>query len=197
MLYENEKNFATTYYIPVCLFTCMQEHFPILMWAEMFRESPNFAHVHGPPKVLVAIELYLRGHRSPWKAADQALGDEQSAAVPALTNEPHQDQEPNEDSRKDKKSRTTSSWSSRPTQAWSAKGESWEGWIPYSSNQGSRPSWWSAYDEGAFSHEARSSASETSSQRTGFSAGYGKPRGSSCAAHEWWGANEPTPWRER
>jgi hypothetical protein len=42
VLYESEKNLETTYYIPACLFTCMQEHFPILMWAEMFRVSPNF-----------------------------------------------------------------------------------------------------------------------------------------------------------
>jgi len=54
ILYEHEKNLETTYYIPTSLFTCMQEHFPILMWAEMFRLSPNFAHFHGPPKVLLA-----------------------------------------------------------------------------------------------------------------------------------------------
>jgi len=197
VLYEHEKNLETTYYIPASLFTCMQEHFPILMWAEMFRVSPNFAHFHGPPKVLVAIELCLQGHKSPWKAAHDAIENGQQAGNLALTNEPHQDKGPSGGSGKDKKSRTTS-WSSRPTpQEWPTKDESWEGWIPYSSDQGSKPGWWSTSNEGAFSHEARSNTSEASSRETRFNAGYGKSKSSSCTVQEWWDADEPPPWRKR
>jgi hypothetical protein len=38
--FDHEKSLGDAYYIPVTLFTCMQERFPILMWAEMFRTSP-------------------------------------------------------------------------------------------------------------------------------------------------------------
>jgi hypothetical protein len=67
MLYDYEKNLETTYYIPVTLLTCMQERFPVLMWAEIFRTSPHFAYCHGPKKVFLAIDLCLQGDPSPWK----------------------------------------------------------------------------------------------------------------------------------
>ena len=94
VMYEYEKNLETTYYIPVTLFTCMQEHFPILMWAEMFRTSPDFAYFHGPRKVLLAIELCLKGDRSPWKNAQSAIDDARQVERLALTNEPHQSKGP-------------------------------------------------------------------------------------------------------
>ena len=53
MLFDYEKNLETTYYIPISLLTYMQERFPILMWAEMFKTSPKFAYAYGPQKVIV------------------------------------------------------------------------------------------------------------------------------------------------
>ena len=65
MLYDHEKNLKDTYYIPVTLLTCMKERFPVLMWADMFRTSPQFAYIYGPKKVILAIELCMRGDPSP------------------------------------------------------------------------------------------------------------------------------------
>ena len=64
--YDHEKSWGDTYYIPVTLFTCMKEHFPLLMWAEMFQTSPRFATFHGPRDIVLAREKCLRGEQDPW-----------------------------------------------------------------------------------------------------------------------------------
>ena len=66
----------------------MQERFPILMWAEMFKTSPKFAYAYGPQEVIVAIELYLQGDARPWKNAQNAIGNEKQKL--ALTDGSHQ-----------------------------------------------------------------------------------------------------------
>jgi hypothetical protein len=93
----------------------MQERFPVLMWAEMFRLSPNFALLYGPRKVLLAIDLCLQGDPSPWKGAQNALEDKRETKTMALANEPYQIKRPKKDSKSDVKPRTTS-WSERSSQ---------------------------------------------------------------------------------
>ena len=73
--YDHEKSWGDTYYIPITLFTCMKEQFPLLMWAEMFQTSPQSAIYHGPSDIMVAIEKCLRGDQDPWKDARVAIGD--------------------------------------------------------------------------------------------------------------------------
>jgi hypothetical protein len=195
MLYEYEKNLETTYYIPATLFICMQERFPILMWAEMFRLSPDFACFHCPKKVLLAIELCLKGDKSPWKHAQNAIENEQQAERLALTNEPHQDDGPEKGSGKGKRSRTTS-WSGRSSHhEWSAEKETWEGWTSYPPDVGPKSGWWEMPGIGASSYDAMSSASEASSRGTWYAAGYGKPKSSSTTSWEQQGAGKP-PWQK-
>ena len=165
------------------------------MWAEMFRLSPNFACLHGPPKVLLAIALCLKGHRSPWKDAQNAIENEQRVARLALTNEPHHDEGPEKGSGKDKRSRTTS-WSSRPSHhEWSAGKESWEGWTSYPSDVGPKSGWWDMPGVGASSYDAMSSTSEASSRGTWHTSGYGKPKSGPTASWESQGEGKP-PWRK-
>jgi hypothetical protein len=86
MLFESEKNLATTYYMPISLLTYMYKKFPILMWADMFETSPKFAHLYAPPAVVLAIELFLRGGRSPWKRAKElAIENEKQRLAPMET----------------------------------------------------------------------------------------------------------------
>ena len=56
----------------------MKERFPILMWAEMFQTSPKFSYLYGLTKVLVAIDLCLKGDPSPWKSAQAAIEGEET-----------------------------------------------------------------------------------------------------------------------
>jgi len=196
VLYEYEKNLETTYYIPVTLFVCMQEQFPILMWAEMFRLSPDFAFFHGPKKVLLAIELCLQGNRSPWKNAQSAIEDKHGTEKLALTNEPHQDEGSKRGSGEDKRPRTTS-WSGRSShQEWSADKGTWEGWTSYPTTVGSGSGWWEKPGTGASSYDAMSSTSEASSRGTWYAAGYGMPKQSPTTSWEQQGADTKPPWRK-
>jgi hypothetical protein len=194
MLYDYENNLETTYYIPVTLLTCMQERFPVLMWAEMFRLSPQCALLYGPRKVLLAIDLCLQGDPSPWKNAQNAFEDKNETKPMALTNEPHQFKRPKKDSKSGVKPGTTS-WSERSShQGWSASGGTWEGWISYPT-VGSGSGWWDETGTGASSHDAMSSISEESRHGTWETAGYGQPRQRSTSSRGQQGSVIP-PWRE-
>jgi len=196
MLYDYEKNLETTYYIPVTLFTCMQEQFPILMWADMFRLSPNFSVLYGPRKVLLAIELCLQGNRSPWKSAQNAIENRHETRKLALTNEPYQSKRSKKDSKEDKRPGTTP-WSERSShQEWSAHKGTWEGWNSYPATVGSGSGWWDKPGTGASSRDAMSSISEESSRGTWDAAGYGWPKQSSTTSWEQQGSDIQAPWRK-
>ena len=133
MLYDYEKNFEDTYYIPVTLLTCMQEHFPVLMWAELFQTSPKFAYLHGPPKIVLAIELCMQGDPSPWKNAQLAIEDG-TRPLP-VANEPHQAPHQAKGSKKrskpDSRSETATWLDVSPWQEWSTSERTWGGWISF------------------------------------------------------------------
>jgi hypothetical protein len=40
-----------------------------MMWAALFRTSPQFACYHAPPEIMVASEKCLRGDQDPWSRA--------------------------------------------------------------------------------------------------------------------------------
>ena len=131
--YDYEKSCGDTYYIPVTLFTCMKEQFPLLMWAEMFQTSPQFAICHGPPEIMVAIESCLRGDQDPWKDTRVAIGD--GPRMLSITNQPDRVKKSTKRPKSDTRSEVTG-WSTRPTrQDWSTSGGQWTGWVDYSSFQ--------------------------------------------------------------
>jgi hypothetical protein len=195
MLYDYEKNLETTYYIPVTLLTCMQERFPVLMWADMFRISPHFALFHVPRKVFLAIDLCMQGDPSPWKNAQIALEDKNEARPLALTIEPHQIKRPKKESKSDARSETTS-WSERPShRKWSPSGGTWEGWISFPS-VGSGSGWWDEHGTDASSHDSASSVSEEPSRGAWETAGYGQSKHRSTSSRGQQGS-VVAPWHQK
>ena len=124
--FDHEKSFGDTYYIPVTLFTCMKEHFPILAWADMFQTSPQFAHLYGPPEILVAIEKCLRGDQNPWKDARRAIGDKPK--ILSLTHRPHQTKRSVKRPQPDTRSEIAIGSAPSTWQDWSSSRETWTGW---------------------------------------------------------------------
>jgi hypothetical protein len=185
MLYDYEKNFEDTYYIPVTLLTCMQEHFPVLMWAELFRISPKFAYLHGPPKIVLAIELCMQGDPSPWKNAQLAIEDG-TRPLP-VANEPHQAPHQAKGSKKrskpDSRSETATWLDVSPWQEWSTSERTWGGWISFPST-GLGSGWWDDCGTDASSREATSSISEEHSRGGWGTEGYGQSRHRSAASRE-------------
>ena len=113
----------------------MKERFPILMWAEMFKTSPKFSYAYGPTKVLLAIELCLRGDPSPWKHAQNSIEDEKQRL--AITDGSYQTKRSKRESTPDPRTNLqpgAAAWLEVPLQQrWSASGGTWEGWISYPS----------------------------------------------------------------
>jgi hypothetical protein len=191
MLYDHEKNLKDTYYIPVTLLTCMKERFPVLMWAEMFRTSPQFAYLYGPKKVVLAIELCMRGDPSPWKSAKLAIGDA-TRPVP-LTNEPQEATRSKKRAKPDTRSETTSWSEALPWQEWSASGGPWEGWISYPATR-SGSGWWDESGTVSSSRDATSSVSEEQGRGAWETEGYGQSRYRSASSR---GSTDSVvaPWR--
>ena len=168
MLYEIEKNIATTHYIPISLITYMRSQFPILMWAEIFQTSPKFAHLYAPPEVVLAIELFLQGERSPWKTARNAIENEKQRL--ALTDGSEQPKKANKSSRHDhQKSRpqSSSAWSETDVQqGWHDSGTAWAGWTSYPPSK-AKSEWWGRHEASASSKDIISDFSEDQSQCAG------------------------------
>ena len=107
----------------------MKEHFPILMWADMFRTSPQFAYLYGPKEIVLAIELCMQGDPSPWKSAQLAIED-MNRQLP-LANRPHQVKGSKKRPKPDTRSETTTWSETSPWQDWSASGGTWAGWASF------------------------------------------------------------------
>jgi len=160
------------------LLTCMQEHFPALMWPEMFRTSPQFAYLHGPPKIVLAIELCMRGDPSPWKNAQLAIEDG-TRPLP-LANEPHQTKGSKKRSKPDTRSETATWLDVPPWQEWSTSGGTWEAWVSFPATR-SGSGWWDDRGTDASSRDATSSVSEEHSRGGWEAEGYGQSRHRSAA----------------
>jgi len=168
MLFETEKNLATTYYMPISLLTYMYKKFPILMWAEMFETSPKFAHLYAPPAVVLAIELFLRGERSPWKKAREHVAIENEKQRLALTDGDDRPKKSKKESRRDCQTggpQSSSAWIETDVQQdWQASGQAWEGWTSYPSTK-AKSEWWERHDVSTSSRDITSNVSENQSQR--------------------------------
>ena len=169
MLYEIEKNIATTHYIPISLITYMRSQFPILMWAEIFQTSPKFAHLYAPTEVVLAIELFLQGEPSPWKKARNVAIENEKQRL-ALTDGNEQPKKAKKASRHDhQKSRpqSSSAWSETDEQqSWHDSGTAWAGWTSYPSAK-AKSEWWERHEASASSRDIISDLSEDQSQCAG------------------------------
>ena len=193
--FDSEKSLGDTYYIPVSLFTCMGDNFPILMWAEIFRTSPQFAHLYGPKKIVLAIELCLQGDPSPWKNARLAIED-MNPHLP-LADRPHQVKGSKRRSKPDTRSEFATWSETSPWQDWSASGGTWAGWTSFPSPN-SRPGWRDDQGTGASSQDTPSGVSESQSERGrgGWEAeDYGQSRSRSTVSSQGWTTSVIPPWK--
>ena len=171
------------------------DNFPILMWAEMFRTSPQFAHLYGPKEIVLAIELCLQGDPSPWKNARLAIED-MNRHLP-LADRPHQVKGSKKRSKPDTRSEFTTWSETSPWQDWSASGGTWAGWTSFPSPN-SRPGWRDDQGTGASSQDTPSGVSESQSEsgRGGWEAeDYGQSRSRSTVSSQGWTTSVIPPWK--
>ena len=173
----------------------MKEHFPILMWAEMFQTSPQFTHVYGPREILVAIEKCLRGDQNPWSDVRRALGDKPK--MMSLTNQPHRTKAPMKRPQPDIRSETAA-WSAPSTwKDWSEPKGRWTEWSA-STSSWTESGWRADLGMGASHQDAPSATSEEQSDYDPGrreAEGSGQSRRSRTTPYEGQPV-DPPPWRQ-
>ena len=158
--YDYEKSLKDTHYIPVTIFTSMKEHFPIMMWAELFRTSPKFTEYYAPRDIMVAIEKCSRGDQDPWGRSQAAIGD--CPHMMSITNQPDGMTKPSKMSRTGQGQEATR-WSKRPSwQEWAVSEDQWSGWVDYSTSSAAASLGWQG---GAMQDDASVDETPTRYQR--------------------------------